>query len=87
MSQTLHPMLNIAIKAARAAGAIINRASLDVERLTVTAKSHNDFVTEVDQAAEDAIIATIREAYPGHGILAEESGRSQGAKNLSLIHI
>ena len=31
-------MLNIAIKAARAAGAIINRASLDIERLTVTAK-------------------------------------------------
>ena len=87
MSQTLHPMLNIAIKAARAAGAIINRASLDVERLTVTAKSHNDFVTEVDQAAEDAIIATIREAYPGHGILAEESGRSQGAKNSEYVWI
>jgi myo-inositol-1(or 4)-monophosphatase len=87
MSQTLHPMLNIAIKAARAAGAIINRASLDVERLTVTAKSHNDFVTEVDQAAEDAIIATIREAYPGHGILAEESGRTQGAKNSEYVWI
>lgn len=87
MSQTLHPMLNIAIKAARAAGAIINRASLDVERLTVTAKSHNDFVTEVDQAAEDAIIATILEAYPGHGILAEESGRSHGAKNSEYVWI
>ncbi|MEK8085024.1 inositol monophosphatase family protein [Aquabacterium sp. A3] len=87
MSQTLHPMLNIAIKAARAAGAIINRASLDVERLTVTAKSHNDFVTEVDQAAEDTIIATILEAYPGHGILAEESGRSHGAKNSEYVWI
>ena len=52
MSQALHPMLNTAIKAARAAGAIISRASLDVDVLTVTAKSHNDFVTEVDQAAE-----------------------------------
>ena len=87
MSQALHPMLNIAIKAARAAGAIINRASLDIERLQVTAKSHNDFVTEVDQAAEQAIIDTIREAYPGHGILAEESGRSQGAKHSDYVWI
>jgi myo-inositol-1(or 4)-monophosphatase len=80
-------MLNIAIKAARAAGAIINRASLDIERLTVTAKSHNDFVTEVDRAAEEAIIATILEAYPGHGILAEESGRAQGAKHSDYVWI
>jgi len=80
-------MLNIAIKAARAAGAIINRASLDIERLQVTAKSHNDFVTEVDQAAEQAIIDTILEAYPGHGILAEESGRSQGAKHSEYVWI
>ena len=88
MSQAaLHPMLNIAIKAARAAGAIINRASLDVERVTVVAKSHNDFVTEVDRAAEEAIIATILEAYPGHGILAEESGRSQGAKHSDYVWI
>jgi myo-inositol-1(or 4)-monophosphatase len=87
MSQALHPMLNIAIKAARAAGAIINRASLDVERLTVVAKSHNDFVTEVDKAAEDAIIATILEAYPGHGILAEESGREHGAKHSDYLWI
>nr|WP_315198612.1 inositol monophosphatase family protein [uncultured Aquabacterium sp.] len=87
MSQALHPMLNIAIKAARAAGAIINRASLDIERLQVTAKSHNDFVTEVDQAAERVIIETILEAYPGHGILAEESGRTQGARHSDYVWI
>ena len=87
MSQTLHPMLNIAIKAARAAGAIINRASLDIERLTVVSKSHNDFVTEVDKAAEDVIIATVLEAYPGHGILAEESGRTHGAKDSDFVWI
>jgi len=87
MSQVLHPMLNIAIKAARAAGAIINRASLDIERVTVTAKSHNDFVTEVDRAAEEAIIETILEAYPGHGILAEESGRAHGAKHSDYVWI
>ena len=88
MSQaTLHPMLNIAIKAARAAGSIINRASLDVDRLTVTSKGPNDFVTEVDQAAEQAIIDTIRQAYPGHAFLAEESGRSQGAKDSEFVWI
>ena len=54
MSQALHPMLNIAIKAARAAGAIINRASLDLDLLQVNTKSPNDFVTEVDHAAEAA---------------------------------
>jgi myo-inositol-1(or 4)-monophosphatase len=88
MSQsTLHPMLNTAIKAARAAGAIINRASLDVDRLAVTSKGPNDFVTEVDQAAERAIIETLLTAYPGHGILAEESGREMGAKHSDFVWI
>jgi myo-inositol-1(or 4)-monophosphatase len=87
MSQALHPMLNIAIKAARTAGALINRASLDVDLLKVTAKSSNDFVTEVDQAAEAAIIETILTAYPGHAILAEESGRQHGAKHSDFLWI
>ncbi|WP_428417618.1 inositol monophosphatase family protein [Methylibium sp.] len=87
MSQALHPMLNTAVKAARTAGALINRASLDIERVTVTAKSHNDFVTEVDQAAEAAIIETLLGAYPGHGILAEETGRTHGAKDSDYLWI
>lgn len=87
MSQALHPMLNTAVKAARAAGALINRAALDIERVQVTAKSHNDFVTEVDQAAEAAIIETLLTAYPGHGILAEESGRAHGAKDSDYLWI
>ena len=87
MTQSLHPMLNIAVKAARAAGALINRASLDIEKLQVQTKSANDFVTEVDQAAEQVIIETILQAYPGHGILAEESGRSKGAKDSEFVWI
>ncbi|KQU73670.1 MULTISPECIES: inositol monophosphatase family protein [unclassified Rhizobacter] len=87
MSQALHPMLNVAIKAARAAGAIINRASLDLDLLKVNTKSPNDFVTEVDQMAEQAIIETLLTAYPGHGILAEESGRTHGAKNSEYVWI
>jgi myo-inositol-1(or 4)-monophosphatase len=87
MSQTLHPMLNIAIKAARAAGAIINRAALDIERVTVSTKSPNDFVTEVDKAAEEAIIDTILGAYPSHGILAEESGSTRGSPTSEFVWI
>ena len=70
------PMLNTAIKAARRAATIINRASFDVSLLKVSKKSHNDFVTEVDKAAEDAIIDVLKNAYPDHAILAEESGAS-----------
>ena len=87
MSQALHPMLNIAIKAARAAGAIINRAALDLEILQVGRKGPNDYVSEVDKAAEQAIINILLEAYPGHGILAEESGRAQGAKDSEFTWI
>lgn len=76
-----HPMLNVAIKAARTAGAIINRASMDLDILKINTKSPNDFVTEVDQAAEQAIIETLLQAYPDHGILAEESGREYGARH------
>jgi myo-inositol-1(or 4)-monophosphatase len=72
----MHPMLNTAIKAARKAGSIITRASSDLDRLTVRRKRHNDYVSEVDHAAEDAIIRTLREAYPSHAFLAEESGAS-----------
>jgi myo-inositol-1(or 4)-monophosphatase len=85
--QTLHPMLNIAVKAARVAGSIINRAALDVERLAITTKGVNDFATEVDHAAEAAIIETLLTAYPGHGILAEESGRVHGAKHSDYLWI
>ena len=87
MSQALHPMLNIAIKAARTAGAIINRASLDLDLLKINTKGPNDFVSEVDQAAEQAIIETLLGAYPGHGILAEESGRSHGARDSDYVWI
>ena len=72
----MHPMLNTAVKAARRAAAIINRASFELDRLQISRKTHNDFVTEVDRAAEQAIIEVLRTAYPDHAIFAEESGPS-----------
>ena len=66
------------VKAARRASQIINRASHDVEHLKISTKQQSDFVTEVDKAAEAAIIDVLREAYPDFGILAEESGLTAG---------
>ena len=45
MSLNLHPMVNVAVKAARAAGSLINRAALDIESVRVSQKKANDFVT------------------------------------------
>jgi myo-inositol-1(or 4)-monophosphatase len=70
----MHPVLNIAVKAARRAGSVINRSSFDLDKLTIEQKAQNDFVSEVDRAAEQAIIQVLKEAYPQHSILAEESG-------------
>jgi len=70
----MHPMVNIAVRAARAAGNIITRNMDRIDRLTIASKRSNDFVTEVDRAAENAIIDVLRQAYPDHGFLAEESG-------------
>jgi myo-inositol-1(or 4)-monophosphatase len=70
----MHPMLNIAVKAARLAGKIITRSSENLDALTVQHKSLNDLVSEVDRAAEDVIVDTLLKAYPDHSILAEESG-------------
>jgi myo-inositol-1(or 4)-monophosphatase len=69
-------MLNTAVKAARRGATVINRASFDLDRIQVVEKQQNDFVTEVDRAAEHAIIEVLKTAYPDHAILAEESGAS-----------
>jgi myo-inositol-1(or 4)-monophosphatase len=74
----MHPLLNIAVSAARRAGEVIVRSLDRVGALTVSEKGRNDFVSEVDRAAEQVLIATIRKAYPAHGLLAEESGCAPG---------
>lgn len=74
----LHPMLNIAVRAARRAGDIIVRHLDRVQDLRVDTKSRNEFVTEVDRMAEAAILDILRKYYPTHAILAEESGVQAG---------
>lgn len=72
----MHPLVNIAVSAARSAGNFIMRSYERRDQLLVERKSRNDFVTQVDRGAEQEIIRIIRKAYPQHAILAEESGES-----------
>lgn len=82
----MHPTLNVAIKAAREAGKIISHASRDVGALTIQVKDVNDFVSEVDRNAEEAIIDILKHAYPDHGFFGEESGKSnQDADSIWII--
>src|SRR5271170_8276408 len=81
----MHPMLTTAVKAARRAGSVINRGARDLDMLTVTAKGPKDFVSEVDRAAEAAIVETLHATYPDHAILAEE-GTARGA-NATAEHL
>jgi myo-inositol-1(or 4)-monophosphatase len=74
----MHPLVNIAVGAARRAGEVIVRNLDRGGGITASEKSRNDFVSEVDRAAEQVLIATIRKSYPDHGFLAEESGRHDG---------
>jgi len=75
----MHPMLNIAVRAARNAGKIIARSYEEIDMIETEQKGSNDFVTNVDKDAENTIIATIRKSYPEHCIVGEEFGENKGA--------
>ena len=81
----MQPLLNIAVRAARRAGEIIVRSLNRADTLTITAKGRNDFVTEVDHAAEREIIASIRKFHPDHAFLAEEGGASGNSDVVWII--
>jgi len=81
----VHALLNIAIRAARAAGEVIIRSLNRLDSLTITSKGRNDFVSEVDHAAEAEIIKGIRKSYPSHAFLAEESGRTGDSETVWII--
>jgi len=75
----MEPMLTIALRAGRKAAELIERAFERIDLLTIETKSRNDFVTEVDKAAEKEIIYHLRKAYPDHSILGEEGGSLPGS--------
>ncbi len=80
----MHALLNVAVMAARRAGATLIRKMANLEKLKVEQKGHNDYVSEADYAAEKAIINCILKHYPDHAILAEESG-AQGESDTVWI--
>ena len=76
----MEPMVNIALRAARKAGEKIVRASDHLDRVEVKAKGVNDFVSEVDIAAEKEIIYHLSRAYPDHAFEGEETGLTGDAE-------
>ncbi len=82
----MHALLNIAVRAAREAGEVIIRSLNRLESLTITSKGRNDYVSEVDHAAEAEIIKLIRKNYPSHAFLAEESGRTGDSDTIWIIY-
>ena len=81
----MHALLNVAVMAARRAGAVLGRNFNKRDKLTVEKKGHNDFVSSADLAAEAAIIEVIHKHYPDHAIHAEESGISGESDHVWII--
>ena len=77
----MQPMLKTAIDAARAAGTLINRAALNLDQIKVGQKSAHEYVTEIDQEAENIIREQLLTAYPKHAFEGEESGVSGHVKS------
>jgi myo-inositol-1(or 4)-monophosphatase len=80
-----HPMVNVAVKAARRAARVIVQGSENLDALTIRHKSLNDLVSEVDRASEQAVIDVLHAAFPDHAILAEESGASGNSEYVWII--
>ncbi len=83
----MHPLVNIGIKAARLAGNVILKAQDKIDELQIVQKGRNDFASQVDKAAEEIIIQTIKKAYPYHGILGEETGLTQSTDRNDITWI
>ena len=81
----MHALLNVAVMAARRAGATLIRKMVNLDKLKVDKKGHNDYVSEADRAAEQAVIDCIHKHYPEHAILAEESGLQGESETLWII--
>jgi len=70
----MHPMLNIAVRAARAGGRVLTKYMDRLDSITVESKGRNDFVSEVDRLTEAEVVSTLQKSYPDHRFVCEESG-------------
>jgi 3'-phosphoadenosine 5'-phosphosulfate (PAPS) 3'-phosphatase len=78
-------MANIALRAARKAADYLARSMDRPDQFQIQEKRHNDFVSNIDRTAEEIIIEQIRETYPNHRILAEESGEQSGDSEFTWV--
>ncbi len=81
----MHPLQTIAVRAARAAGDTIMRATENMDKVKADVKGRNDFVTDIDRRAEQRIIETIQKTHPNHAFLAEESGETGESSDVQWI--
>ncbi len=82
---TMHPMLNIAVRAARVAGNVITRGFENRSEIETQVKGPNDYVTRIDKEAEQAIISKIKQSYPTHSFVGEEGGIVAGDEDFKWI--
>jgi len=78
-------LLNIAVAAADAAGAIISDRARDAGAIAWHLKSHSDFVTEVDTAAEHAIRDVILSQRPDAVVIGEELSPDAVPSGLTFV--
>ncbi len=76
----MEPMVNIALRAARKAGDLVIRATKRIDLVNIDEKGRNDFVTDIDYAAEKEIIYHLKKAFPEHTIISEEAGLLKGVR-------
>jgi myo-inositol-1(or 4)-monophosphatase len=74
----VHPIINIALRAAREASTLLVQAHARPDRVKVYEKGPNDFVTDVDKIVEETLIHHLRKSYPDHSFLGEEGGSVDG---------
>ena len=83
----LHPMLAVAVAAAQAAAKLIRNAAANPDSIQIREKNPNDFVTQVDVASEQAIVAILLDAFPDHAVRGEESQQPFGNPEADHIWI
>ena len=78
-------LLDVAVSAADAATAIIRARARDARSIAWELKSHSDFVSEVDTAAERAIREVIHSRMPGAEVIGEELSPAAVARGVTFV--
>ena len=77
-------VVNVMVKAARAAGGVLLRSMHKLDAISVVEKDRMDYASDVDEQAEKTVIKELRKAYPDAAFLGEEGG-AQGKGNAVFV--